>query len=67
MANIGDRFKTGQQCETTGFYDFDGYLDGTRTPRPTAEETRIPLSSRETFPPVRSQNKGARWKFAARS
>lgn len=65
MARIGDRFKTGQVCETSGNYDFDGYVDGTWTPAPTAEERRIPLSSGETFPPVRSSEKAAWWKLAA--
>lgn len=64
MANIGDRFKTGQRVETTGTYEFDGYLDGTWTPAPTAEERRMRLeASRDTFPPIRSCNKGCYWKL----
>ena len=57
------RYKTGEHCPTTGRYAFDGYLDGSWYPSPTADEKVIPLSVGETFPPVRSANKGAWWKF----
>ena len=58
------RFKTGQQCTSSGRYQFDGYTDGTTTPSPTAEEKIIPLKAGETFPPIRSCNKGCFWKKA---
>ena len=63
MAKIGDRFKTGQTCETSGSYVFDGYTDGSVQPAPTSEERVIPLSARETFPPIRSQSKACWWKL----
>jgi hypothetical protein len=63
MATIGDRFKTGQKCDTTGFFVFDGYTDGSSAPAPTSDERVIGLKSGETFPPVRSSNKGAWWKL----
>lgn len=63
MAYAGQRFKTGETCDTTGHYQFDGYTDGSWTPTPTANEQVIPLSRGETFPPVRSSNKGAWWKY----
>ncbi|NPC74730.1 YjzC family protein [Corallococcus exiguus] len=63
MATVGQRFKTGSKCETSGIYAFDGYSDGSTTPSPTAEERVIPLSAGETFPPIRSQNKSAWWKL----
>jgi len=59
-----DRYKTGQECPKTGNYAFDGYLDGTWSPSPTANESNIPLSKGETFPPIKSANKGCWWKFA---
>lgn len=65
MARIGDKFKTGQTCETSGTYDFDSYVDGSTSPAPTSEERRIPLSKGETFPPVRSSGKAAWWKMSA--
>lgn len=65
MTSVGNRYKTGQTCETSGRYDFDGYVDGTWSPSPTPEERRIPLSKGETFPPVKSSNKAAWWKLAA--
>jgi hypothetical protein len=63
MAKVGDRFHTGQKCETTGSYAFDGYMDGTTTPSPTNEEREFRLTAGETFPPVRSTNKAAYWKL----
>jgi hypothetical protein len=63
MAKVGDRFKTGQKCETSGSYVWDGYDDGTTTPAPTAEERVIPMKAGETFPPVKSAKKGAWWKL----
>ncbi len=59
----GECFRTGETCQTAGSYVFDGYLDGTTTPSPTAEERVIPLDVRDVFPPVRSANKGAWWKL----
>lgn len=63
MSNIGDRFKTGQTCDTTGVYVFDGYTDGASGPQPTAEERVIDLRIDQTFPPIRSSNRGAYWKL----
>jgi len=63
MAKVGDRFKTGQKCDTTGSYIFDGYADGSTSPSPTNEERVIPLKAGETFPPVRSTSKAAWWKL----
>ena len=57
------RYKTGETCCQTGRYEFDGYLDGSLYPAPTQEERIIPLSSGETFPPIRSANKGCWWKL----
>lgn len=61
MAKVGERFKTGQKCNTTGSYVFEQYVDGTMTPAPTREERVIPMTAGETFPPVRSQDKAAWW------
>lgn len=58
------RYKTGEQCPKSGTYVFDGYTDGTSTPAPTANESSIPLSENETFPPIKSANKACYWKFA---
>jgi len=65
--SIGTRFRTGETCKESGVYEFDGYLDGTYSPAPTAEEKRIPLSSGETFPPIRSSEKACYWKLVRRT
>jgi len=63
MSKIGDRLKTGQTCETTGIYAFDGYTDGSVSPQPTQEERVISLRTTQVFPPIRSSNRGAFWKL----
>jgi hypothetical protein len=63
MTTVGDRFKTGQNCDTTGSYIFDGYTDGATTPTPTNEERVISLSRNAHFPPIKSSGKGAWWKL----
>lgn len=60
---VGTRFKTGEKCVDSGRYVFDGYTDGTTSPAPTSEEREIPISKGDTFPPIRSCNKGCWWKF----
>ena len=57
------RYRTGETCPRRGIYGFDGYLDGTSTPSPTAEEREIPLSRGETFPPIKSSEKACYWVF----
>ncbi len=59
---VETRFKTGETCPESGRYRFDGYLDGSYAPAPTAEEQIIPLSRGETFPPIRSSGKACWWK-----
>lgn len=66
MASSRTRFKTGERCEISGGYQFDGYTDGSTTPVPRAEERQIPLSKGETFPPIRSSGKACWWKLIRR-
>jgi hypothetical protein len=63
MSKIGDRFKTGQICDTSGIYTFDGYTDSSQGPQPTQDERLIPLRATQVFPPIRSTNRGAYWKL----
>lgn len=63
QAREGNRFKTGDDAETTGSYVFDGYTDGTSEPEPTEEEQVIELEEGDTFPPIRTGRKGAWWKL----
>jgi len=58
---IGSRYRTGETSPTNGKFQWDEYTDGSRTPAPTAEEKVIPLDKGETFPPIRSCNKGCYW------
>ena len=45
------RFHTGQQCEQSGRYDFDGYMDGTQHPRPAARGASNPPVQDRDLPP----------------
>ncbi len=56
-------YRTGQVCPISGLCQFAGYLDGTFTPSPTAEEQQIRLTSGERFPPIKSSEKGCYWAF----
>ncbi|REJ92515.1 MAG: YjzC family protein [Planctomycetota bacterium] len=61
--SVGTRFKTGQQSPSRARYEFDGYVDGTNWPSPTAEERCIELERGETFPPIKSAEKACWWKL----
>ena len=62
---MATRYKTGDKAPNKAWYNWDGYTDGSTTPSPTHEELKIPLETGETFPPVRSCNKGAYWTFSS--
>jgi len=51
-------FKTGQKAPSTGTYEVVSCTNG-KSCKPTAEERYIPLSKGETFPPLKSQERGA--------
>lgn len=55
------RIKTGERCPQTGVYGFDGYLDGSTAPSPTAAEREIALSKPNVAPLVKSANKACYW------
>jgi hypothetical protein len=64
MAKVGDRFHTGQKCDTSGSYVFDGYYpNGETAPAPTQQERVEPMREGGAFPPIRSHNKPAFWKL----
>jgi hypothetical protein len=60
---VRTRFKTGEKCVNSGRYVFDGYLDGSSTPPPKPEERQEPIAKGNTFPPIRSCNKGCWWEL----
>jgi hypothetical protein len=61
------RKRTGERCEISGVYSFDGYLDGTSYPAPSAQERREPIAQHNIFPPIRSTGKGCWWKLIERA
>ena len=57
------RFRTGQPVVLHGYYQFDGYCDGSVLPPPTADEQDIELSPPDPFPSIASANKDCWWKL----
>lgn len=59
------RFKTGEESPISGTFQYDGPIKDGVSCNPTKEETIIPLSKGEKFPPVKSCDKdgGAYWKL----
>jgi hypothetical protein len=61
MIRIGHRFMTGQLCNTTGNYDFDGYTDTSTLPLLSDEDKHIMVNAGKPFPAAAT--KKAYWKF----
>lgn len=61
------RGKTGERCQVSGVYQFDGYVDGSSSPTPTQDEREIALSAPNVFPPIRSTGKACWWKLTRRT
>jgi hypothetical protein len=61
------RYRTGERCVISGVYEFDGYLDGTSFPAPTAQERREPIAQHNVFPPIRSAGKACYWRLIERA
>ncbi len=60
---VGTRYRTGEICQYSGVYAWDGYTDGTRSPLPTPAEMKAPFSKNERFTPIRSAGKACWWKL----
>ena len=63
MIRIGHRFMTGQICNTTGSYEFDGYTDASLAPLLVDDEKNIAVNAGKPFPTASADVKGAYWKF----
>lgn len=63
MSKVGDQFKTGQICDTSGVYSFDGYTDGSAGQQPSQNERVITMIAGRPFPPINTTNKGAYWRL----
>ena len=55
--------KTGETCQKPGYYKFSGHTDSSINCHPTSDERDIPMKLKNTFPPIRSCEKGAFWKW----
>lgn len=54
---------TGEICDESGIYRYDGNPDGVIGCQPTPDEYTIPMKEGEPFPPVRSCEQPAKWKL----
>ncbi|MEP0845276.1 MAG: YjzC family protein [Phycisphaerae bacterium] len=57
------RFKSGEICVESGWYEFDGYVDGTNDPLPNLTETEVALEAGDVFPPIQSLKRACYWKL----
>ena len=61
---VKEQFKTGDLCERTGEYRFNGYLEQESADAEPANEERVAmLKAGETFPHIVSTEKGCWWKL----
>jgi hypothetical protein len=60
------RGKTGEQCQISGKYEFDGYVDGSTLPAPSPAERKEPIAKGNIFPPIRSAKKSCFWLLTER-
>ena len=63
MIRIGHRFMTGQICNTTGSYEFDGYTDASALPLLTDDDKHITVNAGQLFPSASLDAKRSYWKF----
>jgi hypothetical protein len=56
------RFRSGDLCDDSGWYEFDGYVDAREAPLPGLSEMEIPMIAGDVFPPVRGQQRACYWK-----
>lgn len=63
---IADRFRTGDVCNESGWYFFDGYLAGVSEMIPNLEEMEIWVSNGSQFPAVFSSGQRCYWVQARR-
>ena len=54
---------TGQICNTTGSYEFDGYADASTLPLLTDDEKHIAVNAGKPFPSASLDAKSSFWKF----
>lgn len=64
---IRHRFKSGDMCFVTGWYEFDGYVDGEPLQSDTDHPGRIFRSAGEVFPLCQRASRPCFWKMASKS
>jgi hypothetical protein len=57
------RFRSGDLCDDSGWYEFDGYVDAPQASLPGLSEMEIPMIAGDVFPPVRGQQRACYWKL----
>lgn len=64
--NLGQdqRFRSGELCEQSGNYEFDGFVSGPDSPGPSATESCIALEVGAVFPPIPHTHRPCYWRLA---
>ena len=67
MANLGDRFSTGQICTESGIYEFDGYIGASLILEPSGKEKQITVCLEKKFPCIKSADIACWWKLTRKA
>jgi len=57
------RFQSGDVCIVTGWYEFDGYVDGESGPFSDLDDIGIRLDAGHVFPPTASRSRACFWRL----
>lgn len=60
----GIRHCSGETCPDGGWFEFDGYLDGSSELLPQLDELRIAMGSGQRFPRVTERHRQCFWRLA---
>jgi hypothetical protein len=58
------RFRSGELCIETGWYEFDGYVNGEPQPLPMLAEMEVARGVGDVFPSIRSTKRPCFWILA---
>jgi hypothetical protein len=61
-ATLNQRFQTGDRCQNSGSFEFDGYMDGSTSPLPKPDEMQIAVKAGDEFPAVCETHKACYWR-----
>lgn len=57
-----NRPRSGDLCSRSGWYEFDGYVDGATEPIPPLSEWEVAVEVGDTFPMIHESNRACYWR-----